>query len=111
MPANRPYTVRLLSPVPARTTATDITSYIFQIEKMTDTDQDSPQSAQITMNTIDGAFVTETNGGNTPLLKQYAELEITLTDDAGREFRRIMILDETMPDESEAGGHLTKYLL
>ena len=111
MPTNRPYTVRLLSPVPARTTATDITSYIFQIEKMTDTDQDSPQSAQITMNTIDGAFVTETNGGNTPLLQQYAELEITLTDDAGREFRRIMILDETMPDESEAGGHLTKYLL
>ena len=122
-PENRPYTIHRIWPIldivdgngrvttASRSGSTDITPHLYMIEKMTDSDQDSPQSAQMTLNTIDGAFVTDHSGHATPIITQYDEIEVELTDDAGRKFRRIMVVDETMPDETEAGGHLTKYQL
>ena len=56
VPENRPYTIHRLWPLAditdengrvttaKRSGSTDITPHLYQIEKMTDTDQDSPQS-------------------------------------------------------------------
>ena len=66
VPENRPYAVRVLGKEAStsngvttinRDAFTDISAYVYQIEKMTDTDQDNPQSAQLSLNTIDGAFL------------------------------------------------------
>ena len=76
-----------------------------------DSDQDEISSAHIVMNTIDGAFITNPNGRETPILDRYDEVDIDIQDDDGTHLRRIMLIDERLPDEDEKAGHLTTYTL
>ena len=100
----RPYKLEYLKTDPV----TDISKYVVSIDKFTDVGTGEIASSQIMLNTIDGQFITESNpdvnnNDTTPILNQFDELCLTITDDDKKDFSRILIVDDILLQQANEG--------
>ena len=95
----RPYVLKYLGTNPP----TDISQHVVSIDKFTDVGTGEIASAQIMINTIDGQFLTESNGGATPIIDQFNEFELSVIDDNSVVYSRILYLDDILPQQMLEG--------
>ena len=91
----------------------DITNYVVSLDKATDTDVATGEigSASLMLRSDFGEFQTEASSGNTPLLDEFDELKIILTDDNNGTFSKIYEIDTILPQKVEQGNLLQLELL
>lgn len=62
---------------------TDITNFVVSLDDVSFQDNGKLSTAKFTLNAEHGDFITNANGGVTPLLTQFDRIEITIIDDQG----------------------------
>lgn len=60
--------------------------------------------AVLLLNAKNGSFITNTNGGNTPIIDQFNKIKITFTDSNGLSFSKIFEVDKFRPIEDNQSG-------
>ena len=88
-------------------TATDITSGIIDIQKFTDVGTGEVTSARVMLDSRFGDFVTESNGGKTPIISQYDVFRLTVAAGTARTHVRYLFQDDISPQKNDQGGFIT----
>jgi len=95
----KPYTVEYLEVTPFK----DITKHVGTVTKMTRYDIDKTNVAAFTLNTGYGAFITNDNSGDTPILQNnYDKFRITLSQN-GKSYRRDFELKTDLSQKTSQG--------
>ena len=103
----KPYTVEYLEVSPAK----DITQYVGSLPKMTHYDIDKTNAAAITLDVGYGAFITNDNSGDTPILSNdYDKFKITLSRN-GKSYVRVFELKTDLSQKSNQGQSIPLELL
>ena len=101
----RPYTLTHLA------TNTDITKYVISIDKFTDADVlYRMNTAQLMLSTLAGRFITETYGGETPLLRHLDDLKLEFKRGTDT-YSRILFIHTLHPQESVSGNQIQLELI
>jgi len=85
------------------TTNTDITEHVQWLE-FTETGSGRIRSGTLVLDGIDGAFMTNANGGSTPLLDEFDLIQITVTDEDSVTKTINLEVDKLRPKDNVPGG-------
>lgn len=85
----------------------DITDFC-EIVDVTESGTGEIYSGKLRINAEFGAFITNSNGGNTPILDQFNQIRVTITDDQTPpgEFNKVFEVDRLVPIENTAEGNV-----
>ena len=102
-----PYTLQYYGKGNAMSSGKDITKYVESIDKFTDCGTGEVASARVWLDSRHGEFVTESSGGDTPILSRYDVLMLAVDDDSGNSYSRFMVLDDTSIQKNASGTHIS----
>lgn len=97
MPSEWSYTVTYLA------TNKNISNFVNDIE-MTITGTGEISSCILLLNANEGQFITQSNSGNTPILDQFDQILVDLSDGEGNAFFKIFEVDKFRPIEDAKSG-------
>jgi len=92
-------------------TSKDISAYLISMPSYKLTGTGEIRSAEIQLNGKFGAFMTNANGGNTPILDEQDKIKIQITDKNSNAFSTVFEVDTLRPVGDDAGRTLTVGLL